>query len=187
MSCDFQKIIRVTQALNDFWLNSRGWAPESAYSLLQEARLDRQLSFAKTLPEYKENFSEEVKDAKIILGYATLRSMSESAIKLFFSAFIEDYLNDSEALINKKNNQVVPPKKISFDNLISLYVKKGEPSFESYLRRVQSRGNAIHHFNDRGIGCQSELIEDIKIFKGLLLAVNSQLPYPDDVQNPEEA
>jgi hypothetical protein len=39
MNCDFQKIIRITQALNDFWLNSRGWAPESAYALIQEARL----------------------------------------------------------------------------------------------------------------------------------------------------
>ncbi|WP_111980453.1 hypothetical protein [Algibacillus agarilyticus] len=185
MNCDFQKIIRITQALNDFWLNSRGWAPESAYALIKEARLDRQLSFAKTLPEYEEVFLEEVKDAKIILGYATLRSMSESAIKLFFSAFIEDYLKDSEAL--KKNKKIVQPKKISFDNLISLYIKKGEPSFESYLRRVQSRGNAIHHFNDRDIGFQSELIEDINTFKDLLLAINSQLPYPDGVQNPENA
>jgi hypothetical protein len=183
--CNIQKIIRVTKALNDFWLNCAGWAPKVAYELIQEARLDRQLSFAKTLPEYVTIFDEDVEEAKIIMGYATLRGMSESAIKLFLSAFIEDYLKNP--LIDKKSNNVIKPKKIGFDSLISLYVKYGDSSFETYLRRIQFRGNAIHHFNDREIGKQCELVEDIKMFKSFLLAVNNQLNYPDDQANPEDA
>lgn len=183
--CNIQKIIRVTKALNDFWLNCGGWAPESAYELIKEARLDRQLSFAKTLPNYEVVFNVDVAEAKIIIGYATLRGMSESAIKLFLSAFIEDYLKNP--LIDKKSNKVIKPKKISFDSLISLYVKHGDPSFEDYLRRIQFRGNAIHHFNDREIGDQCELVEDIKMFKDFLLAVNSQLPYPYGYFNPKDA
>jgi len=187
MDCNIQKIIRITKSLNDFWLNCKGWTPDSAFALIQEARLDRQLSFARTLPDYQECFSEEIKEAKIILGYATLRSMSESSIKLFFSAYIEDYLKDSEALFNHKTQKIIQPKKIKFDNLISLYIKKGDPSFNAYLQRVQSRGNAIHHFNDCTIGTQSELIEDIILYKDFLLAINEQLQYPDRIPNPKDA
>jgi len=183
--CNIQKIIRVTKALNEFWLNCRGWAPESAFELIQEARLDRQLSFANTLPDYEVIFNKDVEEAKIIMGYATLRGMSESAIKLFLSAFIEDYLKNP--LVDRKKNKVIKPKEIGFDSLIGLYVKHGDPLFEDYLRRIQFRGNAIHHFNDREIGNQSELIEDIKMFKNFLLAVNSQLPYPDGYFNPKDA
>ncbi|HIF9086025.1 TPA: hypothetical protein ACX6RS_003379 [Photobacterium damselae] len=183
--CSIQKIIRVTKALNDFWLNCQGWAPGAAYELIKEARLDRQLSFAKTLPDYEVIFNEDVAEAKTIIGYATLRGMSESAIKLFLSAYIEDYLKDP--LVKGHNNKVIKPKNIGFDSLISLYVKHGDSSFEDYLKRIQFRGNAIHHFNDREIGNQKELIEDIKMFKNFLLAVNSQLPYPDGYLNPEYA
>ncbi|MFD1006772.1 hypothetical protein [Oceanisphaera ostreae] len=187
MVCEFQKIIKVTKSLNDFWSNCQGWAPNSASILIKEARLDRQLSFAKTLPDYQAVFSEEVKEAKIILGYATLRGMSESSIKLFFSAHIEDYLKDSEAFVNKKTNEIIQPKKIRFDSLISLYVKKGDASFSNYLRRIQLRGNAIHHFNDCTVGTQSELIKDIIRYKDLLLAINNQLPYPEGAFNPKDA
>jgi hypothetical protein len=187
MDCDIQKIIRITKSLNDFWLNCKGWAPDSAFALIQDARLDRQLSFAKTLPDYLECFDEEVKEAKIILGYATLRSMSESSIKLFFSAYIEDYLKDSEAVFDHNTNKIKQPKKIKFKNLISLYIKKGDPSFGTYLERIQSRGNAIHHFNDRIIGTQSELIEDIILYRDFLLAINDQLQYPDGTPNPKDA
>lgn len=183
MEYDVQKIIRVTTAINDFWKNCDGWAPPEAYDLIQNARLDRQLSFAKTLSNYNSTFDEDVKEAKIIIGYATLRGMAESVIKLFLSAFIKDYCKNP-IFVNKK---IIEPKKIGFDSLISLYIKYGNPSFSDYLRRIQFRGNAIHHFSDRDIGKQSDLIEDIKIFKKFLLAVNEQLPYPPGYSNPEDA
>ncbi|MGE4518929.1 MAG: hypothetical protein AB7E04_05410 [Desulfobacteraceae bacterium] len=176
MERNTQKKIKLTKKMNDFWLNCRGWPPQSAYKLINEARLDRQLSFAKTLPEYSIKFSKDVEDAKIILGYATLRSMSESVIKLFFSVFIEDYYK--EPLKNKKTDKEIKPKDIGFDNLIRIYLKHGDSSYKDYLERVQFRGNAIHHFRDRNIGTQCELIEDIQIFLNFLLSVDSQLPYP---------
>lgn len=185
MDSEIDKIVRVTAALNKFWSNCGGWAPDNAADLLQEARLDRQISFAHTLVDYIDPFPEEVREARIILGYATLRSMSEGAIKLFFSAFVEDYLNDSAAIIRRNN--IVSPERIGFDDLIRLYIMKGDSSFEDYLRRIQYRGNAIHHFRDRDIGCQNELILDIKKYKDFLLTVNSQLPYPDEVMDPRYA
>jgi hypothetical protein len=181
-----QKIIRVADAMNNFWSNSRGWAPDKASDLLKEARLDRQVAFAHTLVEYLEPISEQVYDAKVILGYATLRGMCESCIKRFLSAYIEDYLLDADIIVNKKGKAVLP-KDIKFDKRIELYISKGDKAFLDYLRRVQSRCNAIHHFKSRDIGNQTELIEDIVCFKSFLIAVNDQLMYPDNVMDARDS
>jgi hypothetical protein len=173
------KIIRVSVALDNFWSNCCGWAPESASVLLQEARLDRQVSFAYTLVDYFRSFPDPELEARIILGYATLRSMCESAIKLFISVYVEDYLKDTEIVLKK--GKAVYPKDIKFDRLIALYVSKGEASFNSYLKRVQQRGNAIHHFKDRDTGNIEELREDIIAFNNFQMAVSNQLPYPDGI------
>jgi hypothetical protein len=185
MDSEIGKIIRVTAELNKFWSNCGGWAPKNAAILLQEARLDRQLSFAHTLADYTVPFPDEAKEARIIMGYAALRSMCEGAIKLFFSAYLEDYLKDSAAITKRSN--ILSPERIGFDDLIRLYIMHGDSSFEDYLRRIQHRGNAIHHFRDRIIGSQNELIMDIKKYKDFLLAVNQQLQYPDEVMNPGDA
>lgn len=182
---DVQKIIGVTGALQKFWSNCGGWAPESAANLLEEARLDRQVSFANTLGEYFESIPEISLDAKKILGYAILRGMCESSIKLFISVYVEDYLADSAVV--KRGNVAVLPKEIKFDRLISFYLSKGDASFENYLRRVQHRGNAIHHFKDRDIGSLAELREDIVTYKSFIIAVNDQLPYPHGSFNPCDA
>ena len=180
------KIIRVTEAQERFWSRPHGWAPSAAADLLAEARLDRQLSFTHTLHEYLQPFSPDVAEARQILGYTTLRSLCEGALKLFFSVWFEDYCQDKDAVYGPKQT-LVSPEEIAYDRLIALYTKKGESKFETFLRRVQERGNAIHHFRDRDIGTQSDLIADIVEFKEFLLAVNSQLPYPDEIYDPARA
>jgi hypothetical protein len=45
----------------------------------------------------------------------------------------------------------------------------------------------MHHFNDSKIGSQDELNADIAQFLDFLLAVNSRLPYPDEVYDPANA
>ncbi len=60
-----------------------------------------------------------------------------------------------------------------------MYCKKGDSSYKTFLKRIQVRGNGIHHFADRDVGSQAELIEDIAQFRDFLLAVNDGLPYPD--------
>ncbi len=183
---EISKIIRVSEALRNFWSDCCGWAPERAASLLAEARLDRQVSFAKTLSEYFEQIPDETLDAKMILGYATLRGMCESTIKLFISVYVEDYLSDSDVILNR-NGIAVLPRDINFDRLITFYLRKGDASFEEYLRRVQQRGNAIHHWSDRDIGTLDELRQDIREYRSFIIAVNNQLPYPDETFDPGNA
>lgn len=184
-AAEIDDIIRITTALEQFWRVSHGWAPVAAAQLLAEARLDRQASFANTLHDYLTPFPPEVSEARRILGYTILRSLCEGALKLFFSAWFEDYRKDQDAVYKKQT--LVSPEDVKFDRLIVLYRKNGEANFEPFLRRIQQRGNAIHHFSDHAIGTQSELIADILEFKRFLLAVNSQLPYPDGFYNPGNA
>ena len=185
-SSAIEKVIRVTKAQEQFWSRSHGWAPSAAAVLLAEARLDRQLSFTHTLHDYLPPFPADAAEARQILGYTTLRSLCEGALKLFFSVWFEDYRKDQDAVYDR-GLTLVSPEDIAFDRLIALYAKKGGPKFEPFLRRVQRRGNAIHHFRNRDIGTQSDLIADIVEFKGFLLAINSQLPYPDDIYDPSHA
>ena len=180
------RIIRITKAQERFWSKSHGWAPAEAADLLAEARLDRQLSFTYTLHDYLAPFPPDAAEARQILGYTTLRSLCEGALKLFFSVWFEAYRKDQDAVYDRKQT-LVSPEDIAFDRLIALYAKKGKAKFEPFLRRVQQRGNAIHHFCDRDIGNQAELVADIVEFKKFILAVNAQLPYPDDIYDPARA
>lgn len=176
-----ERIIRVTQAQEQFWSASHGWAPGTAADLLAEARLDRQLSFAHTLYGFLTPFTPEVAEARQILGYTTLRSLCEGALKLFFAVWLEDYRMD--AVYNQKQ-VLVSPEDLAFDRLIVLYMKHGDTTFEPLLRRIQQRGNAIHHFCDRDIGTHAELVADIVAFRDFLQAVNRQLPYPEGIHDP---
>lgn len=185
-SSAIDKIIRVTKAQEQFWSRSHGWAPSAAADLLADARLDRQLSFTHTLHDYLAPFPPEAAEARQILGYTTLRSLCEGELKLFLSVWFEDYCKDQHAVYGRKQ-ALVSPEDIAFDRLILLYGENGDAKFEPFLRRIQQRGNAIHHFRDRDIGTQAELIADIVEFKEFLLAVNAQLPYPDDFYNPGHA
>jgi len=98
----------------------------------------------------------------------------------------ETYNKDADAP-RDKNNTSEPPQSVTFERLIVLYAKKADRKFDDFLRRVQQRGNAIHHFIDRDIGTQDELIADITTLLTFLLAVNGKLPYPDDIYDPARA
>lgn len=182
---EVQETIRVVKALERFWSSCYGWAPPLAAELLAEARLDRQVAFAHTLPDYFAPFPPESYEARLIIGYTTLRSMAEGALKLFFSVWIEDYRRDADAIRTQKG--LVPPEEIKFDRLITLFSKKTDAKHDSFLRRIQYRGNAIHHFVDRDIGSQQDLIDDIHVFGDFLLTINAFLPYPDETYDPTSA
>jgi len=172
------RIIRVTQFHEQFWSASHGWAPGTTADLLAEARLDRQLSFVHTLYDFLKPFSPEAAEARQILGYTTLRSLCEGAVKLFFAVFLEDYRTSDDAVFDRKQ-MLVLPEDLAFDRLITLYLKYGDVTFEPFLRRIQQRGNAIHHFSDRDIGTHEELVADIVTYSEFLRTVDSQLPYPN--------
>ncbi len=181
-----RRIIATTTAMARFWRQAHGWAPASAADLLAAARLDRQVSFAHTLPSYLEPFPAQEVEARLILGYVTLRSLCEGILKLFFAVWWKIYSLDADAVKTEKG-AILPPGAISFDNLIALHLKKIDPQQKLFLRRIQERGNAIHHFKHAEIGSQEELIGDIDQFLKFLLAVNARIPYPDDGFNPARA
>jgi hypothetical protein len=183
---EIARIIAITGAMGRFWRQAHGWAPAAAADLLADARLDRQVSFTYTLSDYLKPFPDQEAEARQILGYATLRSLCEGILKLFFSVWWEDYYRDVEASRDRKGD-VIAPEAVSLDRLIALYSKKGDSQHEAFLRRIQQRGNAIHHFTDREIGSQDDLISDIAHFLDFLLAVNGRLPYPDDAYDPAYA
>lgn len=175
-------IIELCKGLEQFWRAADGWAPPTAAQLLTSARLDRQTSFAKTLRDCLKPFPEDEREARQILGYATLRSMCEGALKLFLGVYVNDYFADPQAFLRK--GAIAPPETLSFDQLITFYESRVDRKYNSFLRRVQKRGNAIHHFVDRQIGKQEDLQADISVLLQFLLSVNSRLPYPDTVYNP---
>ncbi|TKB63210.1 MAG: hypothetical protein E8D47_13200 [Nitrospira sp.] len=181
-----RKIIASTKAIERFWRQAHGWAPADAADLLAAARLDRQVSFTHTLSDYLKLFPPEQVEARQILGYTTLRSLCEGVLRLFFAVYLEDYCRDAES-VRDKEGILVSPEDISFDRLIALYSKKVDSQYDTFLRRVQQRGNCIHHFKNRDIGIQDELIADIIQFRDFLLVVNSRLPYPDDFYDPDRA
>lgn len=177
------RIVAMSDALARFWMKSHGWAPSAAAAMLAAARLDRQASFARTLRDYLKPFPAEECDARLILGYVALRSMCEGMLKLFFAVWLNDYLKDP---VHRGKAVVLPPD-VSFDRLITLYSKKADSGHDTFLRRIQYRGNGIHHFADRKIGTQSQLIADIVRFRRFSLALNERLPYPDDDYDPARA
>ena len=97
-----------------FWSESHGWAPSDAADLLAEARLDRQLSFTHTLYDYLAPFPQDAAEARQILGYTTLRSLCEGALKLFFSVWFEDYRKDQDAVYDRKKTLVATQKRLKF-------------------------------------------------------------------------
>lgn len=201
MNDDIRQIIEITTTQNHRFGGCRGRVPDSAADILEEARLDRQLSFAHTLIDYENDFPAESAEAKTILGYVTLRSMCESTLKLFFSSYIEDYNSNDDEEVTKyatSKNGIIAPQDLRFVILISLFIKKKNKDeeymkglrefippveknqFNDFLERVRGRGNAIHHFEDRDIGSQGDLLRDITLYKQFLIDVDSSLPSPED-------
>jgi hypothetical protein len=139
------RIIAMTKALERFWKSAHGWAPRAAADMLAAARLDRQVSFTYTLSDYLEPFLPEQAEARLILGYVMLRSLCEGVLKLFCSVWWEDYAKDGHAAKHAAG-MVKKPGDVSFDRLIAFYSFRIDKQHEPWLRRIQKRGNAIHHF-----------------------------------------
>jgi hypothetical protein len=177
------EIIAVLWAQHRDWKRAAGWAPSNASTKLEAAKLDRQLSFAHTLRDYLAPFPKESADARQILGYVTLRSLCDGAIQLFITLDYNDYISDIDVI--KSKNKTVEPEDAQFNALIDFYLKKGDDKFGPFLKRVQQRGNAIHHFAERPIGTQDELKQDILCLRDFLVSVDLQLPDPPPLPDPD--
>ena len=68
---------------------------------------------------------------------------------------------------------------------IDFYLKTGDDKFGPFLKRVQERGNAIHHFGERPIGTQDELKADIVLLRDFIVSIDLQLPDPPPLPDPD--
>jgi len=177
MTAVVDKIVRVTEAQATFWSRAHGWAPTAAAGLLSKSRLDRQCSLARTLKDYAKRPLSNEEDARLILAYVTLRTLSEGTLKLFFSVWYSDYSADVDAIM--KRGKRLDPDGAAFDPLIKLFEMKTSGRWTRLLRRIQARGNAIHAFKDRPLGSFSELRATIKGYGDFLIDTDNRLPYPD--------
>jgi hypothetical protein len=113
----------------------------------------------------------------------TLRSLCEGAIQLFLTVYYNDYIADEKAM--RRKGEIVDPKDAQLIDLINFYLRHGDSKFESFLDRVRTRGNGIHHFRDRVIGTQDELKADIVHLRDFLASIDSQLPDPPPLPDPD--
>jgi hypothetical protein len=183
------EIVAVLAAQYRSWPRAGGWAPSNASALLEVARLDRQLSFAHTLRDCLAPFPRESADARQILAYVTLRSLCEGEIQLFITVYYNVYIADKKPITRRNRNtgeaKTVDPEDAHLNELIAFYLRNGDPAFESFLERVKTRGNAIHHFRERNIGTQDELKEDIVRLRDFLVSIDRQLPDPPPLPDPD--
>ncbi len=182
MRTAIDKIIRITDAQSTFWRASHGWAPIEAANLLSKSRLDRQTSLARTLHDYAAQPNAAILDARLILGYVTLRSLCEGLIKLTFSVHYLDYQKDVNAI--RRKGAIADPDEMTLDPLIGLYDKVFSDQWVPYLRCVQAKGNAIHGFKDRSLGTFAELQSCITQYRDFLIQSDGKLPYPDEICRP---
>lgn len=196
-----ERIINLTEGLNYFWTNSSGWAPIEAAELLTKSRLDWQLSLAKQLSLFQDEHDTE--SGKLILAWATLGSLTEGAMKLFLSVYLQSYQTEAlrsefKPAFDKKGN-IVNPDGLMLEKLrvffseyvlpkdaVKLWKKSGEIDWLDWILKVQNRRNAIHAFKTREIGDIKEFHIELKNYLIFLRKINYALPYPDENFRPRE-
>jgi len=189
-------VTRIATLLNGmarFWSNSAGWAPDDAAEMLALSRLDRLASMAETLRRWVEIPPEEISDGDLILAWANLGSLVEGTLKLFLCVYLRDYKADDEntkktQAYHGKRKLLLDPDGLRMQVLID-YFEKAEilPADELELsKRIQLKRNTIHVFKDLDIGDGPDFHAAVKEYRFMLLSINSRLPYPDQIYEPQE-
>ena len=198
-----ERAIYLTEQLLHFWKNAEGWAPQEAADLLTRSRLDRQSSITKQLRLFTDAGNQE--SGYLILGWATLGSLTEGLLKLFLAVHFKTYkvhtLTDDIAKIvkDRKGNIGEPDglmleklrqffeKKVFPENAAEVWASSGEMNWSKWLEMVQSRRNAIHAFKDREIATIAEFHQELSNYLIFLRKIAQSLPYPDEVYEPRES
>lgn len=175
------RIVAAQNRIESFWSNARGWAPDAAADLLDECRLDRQVSLAECLRLWivrSDDPGGELSEGELILGWANLGSLVESTLKLLLVVFFKDYLADDQAPRRKGNVQ--PPPDVSLERVRQFFMKRRllTADLDSYVLRVQRRRNAIHSLRQRDIGSAEELLNAVRHYLKLVEHIEGSLPAP---------
>lgn len=173
-------IVKPNRGIRDFWLEARGWAPIEAAELLSKSRLDWQVSLSEALHLWFRGDGHHLTDGQLILAWANLGALVEGTMKLFLSAFYSDYAKDIDAYYDKKDG-LRRPDGLKLEHLREFFRKKAlwAAEWDSYVRHVQARRNAIHAFQDKELGTGLEYEQAVRRYLVLPREINSRLPYPD--------
>lgn len=195
------KIVKLTEGLQLFWSNSKGWAPDKSATLLTKSRLDWQFMLSKKLRLFiDENIEKD--EALLIIGWSVLGSLVEGTIKLFLSVWYNEYesnailennytdskgnlINPDELMLEKLKqflSKMVYPKDIR-----KIWKETNELDLIDFIERVQYKRNAIHAFKDRDIGDFKLFYSEIENYLEFLRKLTNTFPYPDDeIYRPRE-
>ena len=107
---------------------------------------------------------------------------------LFLSVYYNDYSVDADAIRDRRGNPIAPESS-EMEPLRQFFVKRiwtiGS-DWDSYIRRIQQRRNAIHAFRTRDIGTFEDWRNELPFHLSFVRDINSRIPYPDTIYEPRE-
>ncbi len=170
------RISVLTGCIMDFWADG-GWAPHDAAKLLDKSMLHWQASLAKSLARWIDAESE----GDLILAWANLGALVEGQLKLFLCVHYGDYKSDVEAI--RKHGLLIDPDECMLGRLRRFFVKRiwdVGTNWNTYVKMVQDRRNAIHAFQHEDIGTFQDWTEALRLHLSFVRYTGGGLPYPDE-------
>lgn len=140
------------------------------------------LEWQSSLADCLEKWTGDLTQGECILAWANIGAIVEGQLKLFLAVYYEDYVNDIDAVSDKKTSAIIEPDGLMLEKLRVFFKhriwRENEP-WDSWLSHVQQRRNAIHAFKARNLGTSKELHDALETLLVFIRRINSQLPYPD--------
>jgi hypothetical protein len=135
-----ERIVTLNVGLRDFWGSSEGWAPIEAARLLSRSRLDRQVSLSSALEIWISESANNLDEGRLILAWANLGSLVEGTMKLFLSAYLDDYRRSSNFDSGRLRQK--DPDGLQLEPLRKLFLEEiWDEEIDKWIRLVQSRRN----------------------------------------------
>ena len=181
ISTTIDEIVSMNEELVCFWSSSHGWAPTASAAMLNQSRIDRNISLSKALRIWVMEPPEDESEARLILAWTNLGALIEVTLKLFLSAFLIDYRGDENA-VKRKNGEIIDPDTLKLDSIRHFFDKNDlwTTEWSQFVLMVQQYRNAIHSFRDRSLGDFDKFWDAVRTYKSMIQEFNfDRLPYPD--------
>lgn len=115
------------------------------------------------------------------LAWANLGALVEGTLKVMLAVHLETYQDDVDRILYR--GKTVEPESAMLEKLRVFFAERiwveGDP-WDAWIRIIQERRNAIHHFKGRPIGTWKEYESNVRVYLCFASQVNSRLSYPDD-------